>query len=53
MIIQMFLLEINCYRNIERLYDVKEPLQVSKLSKKKLEYNFEFRELIYSGYNLL
>ena len=52
-IIQMLPLEINCYRNIEQLYDATETLQVLKLFKKNLKYNFELRELIYSGYNLL
>ena len=52
-IIQMLPLKINCYRNIEQLYDAAEVLQVLKLSEKNLKYNFELRELIYSGYNLL
>ena len=52
-IIQMLPLKINCYRNIEQLYDATEALQVLKLSKKNLKYNFELRELIYSGYNIL
>ena len=52
-IIQMLPLEINCYRNIEQFYDATEALQVLKFSKKNLKYNFELRELIYSGYNLL
>ena len=49
----MLPLEINCYRNIEQFYDATEALQVLKFSKKNLKYNFELRELIYSGYNLL
>ena len=49
----MLILELNCYRNIEQLYDATAVLQVLKLSKKTLKYNFELRELIYSGYNLL
>ena len=52
-IIQMLPLKINCYRNIEQLYDATEALQVLKLFKKNLKYNFELRELIYNGYNLL
>ena len=52
-IIQMLPLKINCYRNIEQLDDATEALQVLKLSKKNLKYNFELRELIYSGYNIL
>ena len=52
-IIQMLPLEINYYRNIEQLYDAAEVLQVLKLPKENLKYNFELRELIESGYNLL
>ena len=52
-IIQMLPLEINCYRNIEQLYDATEALHVLKLSKKYLKYDVELRELTYSGYNLL
>ena len=52
-IIQMLPLKVNCYRNIERLYDATEALQMLKLSKKNLKCNFELRELIYNGYNLL
>ena len=49
----MLPLKVNCYRNIEQLFDPTEALQMLKLSKKNLKYNFEPRELIYSGYNLL
>ena len=47
-IAQMLPVEIiNYYRNIEQLYDETKALQVLKLSKKNLKYNFKFRELIY------